>query len=77
MHGFGGYMLSRQHPWSFVRGGVGSVRWLPRDLIGSCEGRERCGVCVRVLKEQMCAMVAVCVCVWSVWSVSYLRATYS
>ena len=56
-------MLSRQHPWSSVRGGVGSVHWLPPDLIGSCEGREvregcvcacvhegreGCGACVRV-----------------------------
>ena len=63
MHGLGGYMLSRQHPWSSVRGGVGSVHWLPPDLIGSCEGREvregcvcacvhegreGCGACVRV-----------------------------
>ena len=41
----GGYMLPRQHPWSSVRGGAEGVHWLPPDLIGSCEGRERCVVC--------------------------------
>ena len=40
----GGYRLPRQCPWSSVREGAESVRWLSPDLIGNCEGRE--GVCV-------------------------------